>query len=395
MVGDWRSHRGSGLSWRDKTVFITGATGFIGGRVCERLFQAGVKNVRALVHTPHRAARIARLPIELCPGSLLDRASLRAALGKSQIVIHCGLGIGRGIVDGTRNLLEASQAAGVERFVHISTAAVYGLTPKPGSETEDAPLPHTGEPYCDNKGRAERVVLNFGRRGLPVVILRPSIVYGPYSAWSTRLIPDLKEGRVSLIDGGKGSCNITYVDNLIDAVFLSIENQQALGQAFFITDGETITWGDFIQAHANMLGNGRPLPNLSLQEIRDHYSRQPGMVTGSLKATRDALRSREFRQMLLRIPATKKVLDGLWHWSASLDDKSRERLRSQVGIRPSPPIASNHTRWIPDAETVATQTTSIFFSIEKARRLLGYKPRIPFAQGIALVEQWLRFGNYL
>lgn len=382
------------MSWREKTVFVTGATGFIGGRVCERLFQAGVKNVRALVHTPHRAARIARLPIELCQGSLLNRASLRDALGRADIVVHCGLGIGRGIVDGTRNLLEAAQAAGVERFVHMSTAAVYGLTPKPGTETEDAPLPHTGEPYCDNKGRAERVVLSFGRRGLPVVILRPSIVYGPYSTWSTRLIPDLKAGRVSLIDGGRRACNTTYVDNLIDAVFLSMENQQALGQAFFITDGETITWGDFIHAHVRMLGGTDSLPNFSLQEIQEHDKRQPGMVKESLKATGAALRSREFRQLLLRIPATKKVLDSLWHWSASLDETSRERLRSRVGIR-AIPVSSNNHRCFPDAETVATQTTTVFFSIEKARRLLGYRPRIPFAQGIALVEQWLRFANYL
>lgn len=384
------------MTSQDKTVFVTGATGFIGGRVCERLFQAGVKNIRALVHTPHRAARIARLPIDLCHGSLLNRNSLREALGHSDIVIHCGLGIGRGIVDGTRNLLEAAQSAGVERFIHMSTAAVYGLTPKPGSETENAPLPHTGEPYCDNKGRAERVVLSFGSRALPVVILRPSIVYGPYSAWSTRLIPDLREGRVSLIDGGKGACNTTYVDNLIDAVFLAIENHKAVGHAFFITDGEAITWGDFIRAHANMLGERAPsVPDLSLREIQDFYKQQPGLIKGSLKATGEALRSREFRQLLLRIPATKRVLDGLWHWSASLDEGKRERLRSRVGIR-RPNFGGNQNHHcIPDSETVATQTTTVFFSIEKARRVLGYNPRVSFHQGMALVEQWLRFANYL
>ncbi len=383
------------MTWRNKTFFVTGATGFIGGRICERLVQAGVRNVRALVHTPHRAARIARLPIELCPGGLQNRDSLRDALGKAQIVIHCGLGIGRGIVDGTQNLLEAAKAAGVERFVHMSTAAVYGLTPKPGSETEEAPLPHTGEPYCDNKGRAERVVLRFGERGLPVVILRPSIVYGPYSAWSTRLIPDLKAHRVCLIDGGKGACNTTYVDNLIDAIFLSLENDRALGQAFFITDGEAITWGEFIQAHIKMLGQEMTLPNLPLAEIQEHYRRQPGMLMGSLKATGQALRSREFRQLLLRIPATKAVLDGLWRWSTSLDEASRDRIRSRVGIRAASPVSNGNQRFMPDADTLATQSTTVYFSIEKARNLLGYEPRIAFDQGIGLVEQWLRFANFL
>src|SRR5690242_842193 len=117
------------MNWRDKTIFVTGATGFIGGRICERLVQAGVRQVRALVHNIQRAPRIARLPVQLCPGDLLDKESLRRALSDSQIVIHCGLGVARGIVRGTANLLELSADAHVGRFVHMSTTAVYGLTP--------------------------------------------------------------------------------------------------------------------------------------------------------------------------------------------------------------------------------------------------------------------------
>jgi nucleoside-diphosphate-sugar epimerase len=383
------------VTWRDKTIFVTGATGFIGGRVCERLVQAGCKNVCAFVHTPHRAARIGRLPIAMRMGSLLNRASVREALGKANLVVHCGLGVGRGIVEGTENVLEAAASAGVERFIQMSTAAVYGLTPKAGCETEDAPLPHTGEPYCDNKGRAERAVLRFGRRGLPVVILRPSIVWGPYSAWSTRLIPDLKERRVCLINGGQGACNTTYVDNLIDAVFLGFENEKALGEAFFITDGERVTWGDFIHAHIKMLGQDIALPNLSQEEIQEHYRRQPGLVMGSFRAAGQALRSREFRQLLLRIPATKRMLDGIWHWSASLDESKRDRIRARVGIRPAVATAGDNDRAMPDADTLATQSTTVFFSIEKAKRLLGYRPRIDFTEGMTRVEQWLRFANYL
>ena len=81
--------------------------------------------MRALVRSPHKAARIARLPIELLPGSLLDRESLRLALGDTKIVIHCGLGNARGIVRGTENLLTVAAQADVERFIHMSTAAVF------------------------------------------------------------------------------------------------------------------------------------------------------------------------------------------------------------------------------------------------------------------------------
>jgi len=383
------------VSWLDGTVFVTGATGFIGGRVCERLVQAGAKKVRALVHSMHRAARIGRLPIELYPGNLLDPNSLHSALGDASIVIHCGLGNARGIVRGTENLLAICHEAKVKRFVHMSTAGVYGLTPPPGSETEDAPLRMTGDGYCDNKARAERAVLRFGQRGLPVVILRPSIVYGPYSAWSTRLIPELQEHRVALIDEGNGACNTTYVDNLVDAIFASIDNDQAIGQTFFITDGETITWRDFIRAHEAMLRLEGELPRVSKLEALRYYSQRPGVVTGSVKAAGRILRSRELRQLLLQIPATEKALTSVWARLQSLPEAQQQRLRSRFGIRPKSITPSRNGAVIPDEVTVATQTGTVFFSIEKARRILGYRPRVGFAQGISLVEQWLRFANYI
>lgn len=379
----------------NETVFVTGATGFIGGRVCERLVLAKNARVRALVHSPHRAARIARLPIELCPGSLLDVASLRTALGDAKIVIHCGLGNARGIVKGTENLLAVSAEAGVKRFIHMSTAAVYGLTPQAGCETEDARVRPTGDGYCDNKGRAERAVLRFGRRGLPVVILRPSIVYGPYSAWSTRLIEDLRLRRVVLIDGGQGACNTVYVDNLIDAIFLSLTHDKALGGSFFITDGEKISWGDFIHAHVRMLGEDIPLPDISKEEVLAHYERRPGLLLGSAQATTRILRSREFRQLLLQIPAAERALSKAWQWLESLNEEQRASVRARLGVRRQKTSTATSEANIPDEVTFATQTGTVFFRIDKARELLGYQPRVSFARGMSRVEQWLRHATYL
>jgi nucleoside-diphosphate-sugar epimerase len=383
------------MNWLDGTVFVTGATGFIGGRVCERLVQAGARRVRALVHSTHRAARIGRLPIELCPGDLLEIDSLRQALADSTVVIHCGVGNARGIVRGTENLLSACREGTVKRFVHISTAAVYGLTPPPGSETEDAPLRLTGDGYCDNKGRAEGAVLRAGQQGLQVVILRPSIVYGPYSSWSTRLIKDLREHRVALIDEGKGACNTVYVDNLVDAIFASIENDRAVGNIFFITDGEAITWGDFIRAHMAMLEYKEELPEVSKQEALAYYKDRPGVVAGSVKAAGRILRSRELRQLLLQIPVAERTLTAVWGRMQSLPETRQQKIRSRVGVLPKSFGPSKNGRFIPDEIALATQTASVFFSIEKAKRILDYRPRIPFTQGAALVEQWLRFANYL
>jgi nucleoside-diphosphate-sugar epimerase len=382
------------MNWRDQTVFVTGATGFIGGRVCERMMQAGVPKVRALVHEMPHAARIARMPVELCPGDLMQRESLQQALGDAKVVIHCGLGRASGIVRGTENLLAVAQAAGVKRFIHVSTAAIYGITPPPGSEKEDAPLRRTGDTYCDNKAAAEKVVLSYGKRGLPVVILRPSIVWGPYSAWNTRLMNDLRAGRVAFIDGGRGACNTTFVDNLIDAMVLGLENDQALNQAFFITDGEKVSWGDFIRAHAALMEPAPEVGDISRAEIRSFRGTNGGLLRSSVKATSQMIVSKEFRQMLMQIPLMEVAMTRAWNWLGSLPPEKRERLRTRLGVRrPS----SNHvpTKFIPDAVTVATQSGTVWFSIDKARRLLGYEPRVHFADGMKLVEQWLRYAAYV
>ncbi len=392
--GRERDSKGEGMNWRSETVFVTGATGFIGGRVCERMMQAGVTKVRALVHGMHRAARIARMPVELCSGDLLVRESLQKALGDATVVIHCGLGPASSIVRGTENMLAVAHAAGVKRFIHVSTAAVYGITPPAGSESEDAPLRHTGDPYCDNKAAAEKVVLSYGKRGLPVVILRPSIVWGPYSAWSTRLMDDLRAGHVAFIEGGRGACNTTYVDNLIDAMVLGLDNDAALNQAFFITDGEHVSWRDFIQAHMALIEPTPEVGEISRAEIEANRGQRSGLLLGSVKATARVARSKEFRQMLMQIPLTEAAMKKAWTLVGSLPPEKRERLRNHLGVRRIA-AKSATAKFIPDEVTEATQSTTVFFSIEKARKVLGYEPRIRFADGMRRVEQWLRYAAYL
>src|SRR5205823_2478311 len=367
---------------------------FIGGRVCERLVQAGAGNICALVHSPHRAARIARLPIQLCRGSLLDSDSLAPAVKDSTIIVHCGLAHARGIYRGTENLLRLVQSTGIKRFVHMSTAAVYGITPPLGCEKETAPLKPTGDNYCDNKARAERIVLKYAHRGLPAVILRPSIVYGPYSAWNLRAVTELREGSAVLIDGGRGVCNTTYVDNLVDAIFLTLENDAANGEAFFITDGDHVTWGDFIQAHARMMGIDTPLPDVSSSELRALYGKAPSLISGSVRGAAKALRSREFRTVLLQIPAFERALKSTWEWLESLPESRRQDIRSRFGV-PRRKFVAPFAVPLPDEVTFQTQSGTVFFSIQKASDILGYSPRINFQEGMLRVEQWLRFANAL
>jgi nucleoside-diphosphate-sugar epimerase len=384
-----------GMSFLDKPILVSGATGFIGGRVCERLVQAGARDVRALVHDVPHAARIARLPIQLVTGDLLNAQSTHAITGGAKLVIHLGLGYGRAIVKGTTNLLDAAQANGAERFVHISTTAVYGHKPREGCETEDAPMRRVGDAYCDNKVSAEHVVQKYSKRGLPTITLRPAIVCGPYSRWSTSLIDNLQKRKVTLIDGGQGICNTTYVDNLVDAIFLALENDRAVGETFSITDGEVVTWGDFYDAHASMLDPKPALPDISSETILAYHRKKPGLLKGSFQEGRRILVSPELRALIKRTPLGARLMTWIWYRVESLDDKAKDRFRNRLSrTKLAPPVERDDVP-IPDLLSWQIQSGRVVFSISKARKILGYEPRVSFADGIRLTEQWLRFANYV
>ena len=208
---------------------------------------------------------------------------------------------------------------------------------------------------------------------------------------------DLRGGRRTvLIDGGRAACNTTYVDNLVDAVFLFLENR-ALAEIFFITDGERVTWGDFIRAHAAIMEPPPDRREIPANDVLVHYQRQPGLLAGSVRATGEVVRSCEFRKLLERNPLCERSLAMVWRWLQSRSEEQQEQLRFRLGLRTS--SVQNGTGHaappIPDPVTFATQTGTAFFRIDKARRPLGYEPRIPFSRAIGLVEQWLRFANYL
>ncbi|MGA2459524.1 MAG: hypothetical protein ABSF85_18315 [Terriglobales bacterium] len=98
-------------------------------------------------------------------------------------------------------------------------------------------------------------------------------------------------------------------------------------------------------------------------------------------------------QHLAKIPLTEAAMKKVWNWASALSPEKRERLRARWGVRRAVAKSAN-AKFIPDAVTEATQSTTVFFSIEKARKVLGYEPRVRFAEGMKLVEQWLRYATY-
>jgi nucleoside-diphosphate-sugar epimerase len=232
-----------------KKVLITGVTGFIGCRLAEVAFEQGIPVV-GLVREWSRAARLARLPVHVVQGDMLDPNSLREAMKGCDVVFHCAVdNRARGDVHrrssahGTANVMQVAVEMKVKRVIHLSSIAIYGYRAGPDAASEEGSYRYSGDPYCDGKIDAEKVALRYHQEyGLPVTVLRPTIVYGPFGSWSVDIIAAIRKGRIVLVNGGTAICNSLYVDNLVEAMLLAAEHDRAAGEVFHISDANPVTW---------------------------------------------------------------------------------------------------------------------------------------------------------
>ncbi|HEY1590239.1 MAG TPA: aminotransferase class III-fold pyridoxal phosphate-dependent enzyme [Solirubrobacteraceae bacterium] len=248
---------------RDGGCLVTGATGFIGGHLAERLVQEGVP-VRCLVRATSDTSLLEKLDVEITVADLVDADSVARAVNGSRYVFHCGALVSDWAtadeiatinVVGTRNVLQAAIDGSVERFVHFSTTDVYGY---PGG----APVDETHEAgrfrnwYAQTKLAAEAEVRRAEQaHRMNAVILRPATVYGPRS---TEVVGEIaraiRAGNMVLVDRGRAIAGLCYVHNLVDAAILALRDEAAPGNAFNITDGLDVTWKQFTSGLADGLG---------------------------------------------------------------------------------------------------------------------------------------------
>lgn len=285
-----------------------------------------------------------RLPssnLEIVRADLLDRHALRKAAEDCRAVVHAAAWTGgaeisdaegmRVNVEGTRNVLTAAKAAGVERFIFISSVAVYGLNRAPLID-ETAPTPPVGQAYPDSKIAAEALVRD---SGLPYVIVRLSATYGPHgSAWTIGPVKAIRAGRLWLLGPDTGWVTPGYIDNVVDGLLLALSHPAATGETFNLCDDYAMTYREFYLTYARMLG-------------RDRLPTVPG-------------------------------------WFASLARSMPANLARQLLGRPRVGPWSLHFRRNPSQ-----------FSVTKAKRVLGYAPQVDFAEGMRRTEAWLRDNGYL
>src|SRR5437660_2334132 len=236
-------------------VFVTGGSGFIGGRLIERLIADG-HSVRALARSQAAAERVREHGAEPVRGELGDGASLRAGAEGCELACHAAATLGdwgrpedfwRGNVEGTANALRACADAGVRRFVHVGTEAALLAGQPLVNVDETAPLrPDSPALYSSTKARAEQLVLDANHEGFETVVVRPRFVWG---RGDTTLLPTLVElvrsGRFAWIGGGRHRTSTTHVDNTVEGL-LRGATRGAPGNAYFVTDGEPVVFREFV-----------------------------------------------------------------------------------------------------------------------------------------------------
>jgi predicted dehydrogenase/nucleoside-diphosphate-sugar epimerase len=394
---------------RPQRILITGATGFIGCRVAELLRYREGYEVRALVHNPGSASRLARLSVEMVMGDLRSPSDMAQAVQGCDAIVHCAYGTSWGqrremfavTVDGTRNLAEVARAAGLRRFVHLSTIAVHGKDLQ-GILDESTPVrpPHKDD-YAWSKAQAEQVIERASRRGLSAVTLRLACVYGPYSrAYTIRPVEHLLQGMPVLVGRGDTPSNMVYVDSVADAIIRALQASREVvdGQIFTIGDDEGVTWASYHGWYARALGvEMRAVPVEEFERMR--ASQKDSGLGKWMASWYRGLKTITTSEELLGLG--KKILqtDPFGRLPRGILNRfpaPKERIRHLLGLdrpfiyRPAEGNLLPH----PPLELLELYAFPARVSSTKARRVLGYSP-VPHAQAMEWTLEWLHHAGYL
>lgn len=380
-------------------ILVTGATGFIGSRLCELLSLQYRAPYRALVRDFSRAARIARLDTELVAGDMMDAASLARAVEGCDAVINLAHGDDESAVKQTTQLVDACVRAGVRRIVHVSSMAVHGPSPKAEVLTEaTAPIERWGEVYSDAKAAAEAVVVAAGKRGaLETVVIRPTIVYGPFSFFVTPIVQDARAGKISLVDGGRGICNAVYVDDVCDAIMAALVRDEAVGGAFLINGDGRTTWGDFITTFAGMVEGAKTVHDHSLDEIAAHWKAKRPRARDSVKAAVRLAVSPAFHAQLGTIPSLGQLIRGTKEMVARrITPEQKLLIKSRLqGRRPLAHVDETPAVRMPNEGRVVREAYRSWVANDLAKEKLGWAPAHSFELGAQRTADWMRFARMI
>ncbi len=325
------------------TVFVTGATGFLGGHLARSLARSG-HHVRALVRRVPKAGLLLEEPnIKFVEGDLINASDVLRASEGCALFYHIGA-LYRSAkepdsafhdvnVNGTKNVLDAARRHAPLRVVHCSTIGVHGDVAEVPANENTPFRPH--DVYQRTKLEGELLAQAAAKEGLPVAIFRPAAIYGPGDTRFLKLFKGIRSGRFRMLGSGDILYHMTYVADLVDGVILCGEHPAAVGQVYILAGPRYTTLNELMAVVAGAVGSGAP---------RGHFPIWPVMIAARVC----------------------------------------EAVCGPIGIQP--PLYKRRLDFF-----IANRA----FSIEKAKHNLGYSPKTDLPEGCRLTAQWYRENGML
>jgi len=245
-----------------RRTLVTGANGFIGRHLTEGLIARGHHVIAFDLHVDHLQDLQDHELCRVLEGDLCDRKGLKQMLQEVEVVFHLASAhlqqtLGSSVYEAVNvtavdDLLHAARECGVRRFIHTSTVGIYGHVLKPPADETGPFAPQSI--YGETKLQGENVVNDFFRRThFPVTILRPAWVYGPGCPRTSKLFRTIDKGRFVMIGQGDNLRHPIYISDMLEAYYLAMEKDQALGETFVIAGAKPASTKELVEAIARVL----------------------------------------------------------------------------------------------------------------------------------------------
>ena len=392
---------------------VTGAAGFIGCALIEHLLKSG-EGPLALIRRPQSCVRLARNHVDIQQSDVLDRPLLERHFQDADVVYHCAVGGGDAarvrdvIVTGTENVLQAAETSGVRRVVVFSSMLAIGEPPAGGTVTEDTPRKKSVVPYGRAKLEMEKRCESFAANSrTEVVILEPTCVFGPFGRdFGVAQLEQMREGAFFLLEDGRGTANLVFVDNLVAAALLAAHQPCPSGRRYIVSQDESrITWKQFFEAFwdAAVAENDAGLLSLSRYEIdgilahRKRLRRFPTVLRNAVRSSRlartwvsenSAFRMWKRVQHAMQFPFRSVRASG----PANVQETSQsEQGKAPQASRKSGLCDSlrgaDRCDLVPEFQYAFFDHQAVYSS-QRIRSELGWVPEVELSAAVAVTQQW-------
>lgn len=363
---------------KNKKVLLTGATGFIGGRLVEQLIIDNNCSVTAVVRDLSRCSRIARFDtVNIVKADLANSDQMDSLIAEVDAVIHLAFDSAA-----QKNNLSAIESMATlcikhnKRFVYTSTISVQEPLPDSIINEDVYPKKYTNN-YSRRKYEVETLIMKYVvTKNLQGIVLRPTIVFGPYGAsWTLRPIQQLCAGKVIVPNNGEGLCNAVYVDDVCQAIVLAAFKENAEYGTYLISSETPVTWKEYFEFYQSILKTNSIiyLSKVEIERANKNLIKKIRIILGDPKK---ALMWEPLKSFLMslryKLPSSTKMF---------IKDMAH-RYRK---ISPEP-------IYMPDKSMLHLFSGKCIVDITKAKEKLGYRPAFTLQSAKHNMEQYMRWA---